>query len=97
MIIYIMKNSLLAAFIFLLILLLLALAAWPAWLFWKLFLPRLEYWYVFAFASFIGIGCAWISFFRTFRSKHLTIRIIEQIIMFIVLCLFMLYFTNNIL
>jgi hypothetical protein len=90
------KNNLLASFIFFMILLLFALVLWPAWLFWKLFFPRLEYWHVFVFGTFIGIGCAWISFFRAFRLKHLPIRIIEQIIVFIVLCLFVLYFSKNI-
>ena len=66
------------------------------WLFWRLFLPSLQYWHILTFVIFAMAFCAWHSFCRAFRERYLVVRIIEQVVVIAFLILLILFITGQI-
>ena len=58
----------------------LAVLSIPAWLFWRLFFSHLKYWHMLVFITAVVVICTWHSVFRSFRERHLIVRIVEQVV-----------------
>jgi hypothetical protein len=60
--------------------LLILFIAFLGWLFWGLFIDRLRFWHVLLFVLFNIAFCAWFSYAKNLRERHLSLRIIEQLV-----------------